>query len=69
MARRKTPLYEFHVSWLYLDGEDPERRLLTIVEGLSVPHALTRFYRDMAEEYGKSRSGFCILEVANMSIT
>lgn len=66
---RKTPLYEFTVTWQYLKGSDPDKVLRTAVFALSVPHALTRFYRERIEEgYGKSRQGFHILEIANESI-
>lgn len=66
---RKTPSYEFTITWRYLDGDHPEVVLHDTIHAVSVPNALTRFYREMAESgYGKSRQGFHIMEVANESI-
>lgn len=67
---KKTPLYEFHVLWNYLAGDNPEERHVTVVTALSVPNALVHFYRAMtAAGYGESRKGFHVLEVANAGLS
>lgn len=67
---RKMPICEFEVSWHDLAGEDPGALIRTVIHARSVPNALTRFYRAMAESgRGKSRQGFHIIEVANKGLS
>lgn len=67
---RKMPLYTFSISWLDLASDAPGELRHARISARSVPHALTRFYVEMAASgRGKSRNGLHILEVANPDIT
>ena len=62
-------LYRFNITWIYLAGEDPERRYLEAdIKAVSVQRAIARVLSDL-NEAGYDRRLVRVIDAQNMSIT